>query len=198
MNMQNSNSRIASISTYLVYGVLTCALAWYVWSTFEQIIDAMPWLHDLVQATGLSDLPNLLSYLVVLILALVAILIVGFASKVFIWDRIAQLPVFAGLTSSFEQVGNRLLSDKSEPQDKVVWVQWPNDDIQTIGLVTGANTSDDAGSEWLTVVLFPTAGKVSGGMLRRVRPDQITPSSWTVKEALAFVSSSGVVGDGAR
>ena len=192
--MEIRNSRLAGLLGYIIYGILTCAIIIFVWSAIEQVIEGTPWLGKAIETISNSDVPYVLSGVVVLLIALITLTVVGFVSKKLIWSRLAEVPVFAGLAGSVDQVGKQLLSGTPERQNRVVWVHWPSQELQTIGVLTGSATGVDETSEWFTVVILPTAGKVTGGSLRRIRREHVTPTSWSVKEALAFVSSSGAAG----
>ncbi|MEE9311486.1 MAG: DUF502 domain-containing protein [Planctomycetota bacterium] len=193
--MKTTNSQLSDVIGYALYGLLTCVIIIFVWSALEQFAEGTPWLGSAFEFLSNSDFPFVLTAAAVALTTITAKILIGFVSKKLIWNRLADMPAFASLTSSMDQVTQRLVAGESERQDRVVWVHWPSQELQTIGIVTASAARPGQTSDWLTVVILPTAGKVTGGSLRRVRPENVSASNWSINEALAFVSSSGTTGN---
>jgi len=182
---------IQNMLVYVLYGILTAVVAAYIWSLVEQLLDSVPLVNQ--ASAHFTSTPFSGSIFSAIFLVFVGLIFVGYLSKRFIWDRLADLPIVEGLTSTVGQVSKKLLSGAEESRGRVVWVKWPNEELQTIGIIAGGGTYDPAETEWFSIVLFPTAGSISGGMLRRAKPELVTGADMTIEEALAFVKSSGAI-----
>lgn len=138
-----------------------------------------------------SRLPGLGAAVVVVLATALTLALTGFVVRRFLWAHLTRIPVLATLTRGVDQVTAQLRAGGPLRRDRVVWVPWPNENLQTLGVVTGPGATPGETPAWLTVTLFSTAGHVTGGMLRRVRSELVTYPGWTIDEAVAFVSSSG-------
>lgn len=182
----------AALLTYVVYGVVTCAVILVPWIAVEQLVERIPLAGSAIEALWDSELPTLSVAVIIVLGTVLALALVGWVVRKFLWDRLASVPILATFTSGVEQVSEQLLAGSLPGRDRVVWVPWPSEELQTIGVVTGPGAAPGETQAWLTVVMLPTAGQVTGGMLRRVRSELVTYPGWTIDEALAFVSTSGV------
>ena len=197
MRDTSSSPRVALL-TSVVYGVATCALILVPWIAVEQLVKRIPWAGSAIETLRASELPALSSAVIIVLGTVLALALVGFVARKYLWDRLARVPLLATFTSGVDQVSGQLLAGGPPGRDRVVWVPWPSEELQTIGVLTGLGATPGETPAWLAVVMFPTAGRVTGGMLRRVRPELVKYSGWSIDEALAFVSSSGAQGCDAR
>ena len=69
---------------------------------------------------------------------------------------------------------------------------FPSPEMKTVGFVTRTMIDQDTGRE-LAAVYVPTTPNPTSGYLEIVPVEKITPTKWTVDEAMKFVISGGTV-----
>jgi uncharacterized membrane protein len=137
------------------------------------------------------------------LLTLAILLLVGAAASNFmgkrlvIWgDRIvSRIPVVRSIYSSVKQVSDTLFSESGNAFRTAVLLQWPRQDVWTIGFVTG-HPGGDVGnylsSDYLSVYV-PTTPNPTGGYFVMLRKSDCIELKISVDEALKYVVSMGVV-----
>ncbi len=85
-----------------------------------------------------------------------------------------------------------VIEPKPEGVQRVVFIDFPSPEMKTVGLVTRTLTDDVTGRE-LAAVYVPTTPNPTSGYLEIVPIDRITPTNWSVDEAMTFVISAGAV-----
>ena len=193
MTSENAPSRLSALLRYLLYGVVTCALVAVPWIAVDELVKRFPALGEAMNWLRGVKLPAPGGWILALLALVVALALVGWVVRRFVWDRLTAMPLFRNFLPSVEQLGDQLRVGEGRRRDVVVWVATPSDSVRTLGLVTGRLAAPTGEEEWLAVVLFPTAGHLRGGPLRAVAPALVSYPGWTVDEALAFVTSSGAV-----
>jgi len=85
-----------------------------------------------------------------------------------------------------------ILQTKPDGTQRVVLINFPNEKMKAIGLVTRVIHEHGSGRE-LAAVYVPTTPNPTSGYLEIVPLDQITPTDWTVDQAMSFIISGGAV-----
>ena len=74
----------------------------------------------------------------------------------------------------------------------MVLIDFPHRDMKAIGLVTRVLKEEGTGRE-LAAVYVPTTPNPTSGYLEVVPVELLTPTDWTVDQAMGFIISGGAV-----
>jgi len=90
-----------------------------------------------------------------------------------------------------------VLQSKPGGTQRVVLVDFPHPGMKAVGFVTRTLPAASCGRE-LVAVYVPTTPNPTGGYLVMVPLEDLTPTDWTMDQAMAFIISGGAVApDGA-
>ena len=197
------------LSRHLLVGALTAAPLLVTWFVFDLLLG---WLSRL-GAPGLAALaatlrpasPDLarwllegwLTSLVAALLALALLAALGwFASRVIgrrILDALESLVQRIPLVAAIYGGTKRFLTvvkDRPAETQRVVLIPFPNRRMKTIGFVTKV-LEDEVTGEKVAAVYVPTAPNPTSGYIELVPLADVTPTDWTMDEAMGFVVSGG-------
>jgi uncharacterized membrane protein len=90
----------------------------------------------------------------------------------------------------------RLISAlQTEPDEveRVVLIEFPNENMKAIGLVMRTMTDSDTGQK-LAAVYVPTTPNPTSGYLEIVPVNRLVSTEWTIDQAMNFVVSGGAIG----
>ena len=85
-----------------------------------------------------------------------------------------------------------ILQTKPGSTQRVVLIDFPHRDMKAIGLVTRVLKEQGTGRE-LAAVYVPTTPNPTSGYLEIVPVELLTPTDWTVDQAMSFIISGGAV-----
>ena len=85
-----------------------------------------------------------------------------------------------------------ILQTKPGSTQRVVLVDFPHREMKAIGLVTRVLKEEGTGRE-LAAVYVPTTPNPTSGYLEVVPVELLTPTDWTVDQAMGFIISGGAV-----
>lgn len=105
-------------------------------------------------------------------------------------DAISRIPIGRTIYSSAQKLIASFQSPMEKAQ-KVVLIEFPSEEMKTIGLVTQIFTAADTGEE-LAAVYVPTTPNPTSGYVEIVPVDRLVWLDWTLNEAIQFVVSAGV------
>ena len=71
-------------------------------------------------------------------------------------------------------------------------VDFPRPGMKVVGFVTRVMIEEGTGRE-MAAVYIPTTPNPTGGYLEVVSVDELTPTDWTMDQAMAFIISGGAV-----
>ncbi len=83
-----------------------------------------------------------------------------------------------------------IMQKKPAGTQRVVLVEFPQPGMRAIGFVTSTLRERETGRE-MVAVFVPTTPNPTGGYLEIVPLDHVTPTDWTVDQAMAFIISGG-------
>lgn len=137
------------------------------------------------------------------ILALGILLSVGAAASNFFgrtllgwWHNLlGRIPVVRSIYLSVKQVSDTLFSETGNAFRTAVLIQWPRENMWTIGFVTGTPGGDVANylqGEYLSVYV-PTTPNPTGGYFVMLRREDCIELKMSVDDALKYIVSMGVV-----
>jgi uncharacterized membrane protein len=144
---------------------------------------AEPWVQN-----GLALLATLA---VILLSGMMARRVVG--QRLLRWFEvlIKRIP-FANLIYGSARQLLDILQTKPDGTQRVVLVDFPNAHMKSIGFVTRVLREQGTGRE-LAAVYVPTTPNPTSGYLEIVPIEKITPTDWTVDQAMSFIISGGAV-----
>lgn len=111
---------------------------------------------------------------------------------------ITQVPGFKQIYPHVKQLVDLVLGEKKMAFSKVVLVEYPKEDIWTVGFLTGTSMREidsTAGGDVVSVFV-PTSPTPFTGFTINVRKERAVELSMTVDEALRFVITAGVLSPG--
>src|SRR5690606_32482484 len=88
-----------------------------------------------------------------------------------------------------------VLQTKPEGAQRVVLIDFPHKEMKAVGFVTRTVREKGSGRE-LAMVYVPTTPNPTSGYLEVVPVDRLTPTDWTVDQAMALIISGGAVAPG--
>ena len=104
---------------------------------------------------------------------------------------IGRIPLAKTVYGSARQLLD-LLQTKPDGTQRVVLIDFPHRDMKSVGFVTRILHDEKTGQE-LAAVYVPTTPNPTSGYLEVVPTDQLTPTDWTVDQAMTFIISGGAV-----
>lgn len=200
-----------SLQRYFISGLLTLLPIWLTWVVFGFVFGLLsnvskPWVGPLSQRIA-TTFPKALGWLddswsqtgIALAATLVTIVAVGVLAHRVIGQRlirsmergIARVPLANTVYSGTRKLLD-ILQTKPEGAQRVVLIDFPHRDAKAIGFVTRVLQDQDTGVE-LAAVFVPTTPNPTGGYLELVPMAQLTPTDWTVDQAMSFILTGGAV-----
>jgi len=85
-----------------------------------------------------------------------------------------------------------ILQNQPEGVQRVVLIDFPHRDMKVIGFVTRILRDEHSGRE-LAAVYVPTTPNPTSGYLEVVPVEDLTPTDWSVDQAMSFIISGGAV-----
>ena len=85
-----------------------------------------------------------------------------------------------------------MLQTKPDGTQRVVLINFPHENMKSVGFVTRILTDENTGEE-LAAVYVPTTPNPTSGYLEIVPVSQLIPTDWTADQAMSFIISGGAV-----
>ena len=195
-------------------GLLTLLPIWLVWVVFKFVFGMLsdvsrPLIGPLTAHLAASD-PQMLGWLsaswvqtaIALFATLIFVTLVGLMARrvaglQFIrWFEalIGRIPLAKSVYGSARQLID-MLQTKPDGAQRVVLIDFPHAGIKSVGFVT-RTFSDAASGREIAAVYVPTTPNPTGGYLELVPVDELTPTDWSVDQAMTFILSGGAVSPG--
>lgn len=199
------------VQRYLITGLLTLLPLWLTWVVFSFVLQIL----SSISAPGITALTSSLAgtfpgalgwlddswvqFLIALVATVLLIYAVGFAAnRVFgqrllaVFERvITKVPLVQTIYGGTKKLLD-LVSTKPEGAQRVVLVDFPHRDMKAVGLVTRTLRDDATGREYAAVYV-PTTPNPTSGYLEVVPVDRLTPTDWSLDQAMAFIISGGAI-----
>ncbi|MDQ3038970.1 MAG: DUF502 domain-containing protein [Pseudomonadota bacterium] len=202
------NSRLQRL---FITGLLTLLPLWLTWVVvrflFVLLSDlSRPVIEPILQ--GLAALnPAALGWLddawmlgaIAMFATVVAILLVGWLTRRVVGQRllgwfeavVARIPLANTIYGSARKLLD-ILQTKPDGTQRVVLIDFPHAEMKTVGFVTRVMREIGTGRE-LAAVYVPTTPNPTSGYLEIVPVEKMTPTDWTVDQAMSFIISGGAV-----
>jgi uncharacterized membrane protein len=104
---------------------------------------------------------------------------------------IQRIPLASTIYTSARQLLD-ILQTKPDGTQRVVLIDFPHDQMKSVGFVTRVIREHGTGRE-LAAVYVPTTPNPTSGYLEIVPVEKMTPTDWTVDQAMSFIISGGAV-----
>ena len=199
------------LKRYLLTGLLTFIPLWVTWAVFKLVLGTLadigaPLVNAFLSAlalvaprTAAALGTQSLTFIVALLITLGALYLLGWLANRVIGQRfinafdglLARIPVVQTIYGGTKKL-MAVLQNKPSGVQRVVLVEFPRRGMKTVGFVTRVMSEDGSGRE-MAAVFVPTTPNPTGGYLVVVPLDELTPTDWTMDQAMAFIISGGAV-----
>ncbi len=199
------------IQTYFLTGLLTLAPIWLVFIVFKFVFGL---LSDISQplivpltAHFSASYPMMFAWLsepwakiaIGIVVTIAFILSIGFISRRVIGQRllgwveslISKVPLANTVYGSARKLLD-MLQTKPDGTQRVVLINFPHENMKSVGFVTRILQDEHTGEE-LAAVYVPTTPNPTSGYLEIVPVNQLIPTDWTADQAMSFIISGGAV-----
>jgi uncharacterized membrane protein len=202
---------MGKLQKYFLTGLLTLLPIWLVWIVFKFVFGLLsglsaPIIGPITSSIASSD-PAMFGWLadawvqtaIALAATVLFIMLVGLLArrvvgqKILAWLEllIARIPLAKTIYGSARQLLD-LLQTKPDGTQRVVLIDFPHNEMKSVGFVTRILHDELTGAE-LAAVYVPTTPNPTSGYLEVVPVDRLTPTDWTVDQAMTFIISGGAV-----
>jgi uncharacterized membrane protein len=211
LSRPNPLMRPLRLKRFLLTGLLTFIPLWVTWLVFKFVLGMLagigtPLVSALLNALALvaprvADALNTqwLLFIIALLITLVALYLLGWLANRVIGQRLinafdgllARIPVVQTIYGGTKKL-MAVLQNKPSGVQRVVLVEFPRRGMKVVGFVTRVMIEEGTGRE-MAAVFIPTTPNPTGGYLEVVPLDELTPTDWTMDQAMAFIISGGAV-----
>ena len=199
------------VQKYFLGGLLTLLPIWLVWVVFKFVFGLLsdisqPLIGPLLAGVATRD-PRMFGWLgdawvqtaIALLATVLFIILVGalarrvVGQKLLSWFEafIGRIPLAKTIYGSARQLLD-LLQTKPDGTQRVVLIDFPHNQMKSVGFVTRILRDELTGDE-LAAVYVPTTPNPTSGYLEVVPMERLTPTDWTVDQAMTFIISGGAV-----
>lgn len=194
-----------------ITGLLTLLPIWLTWVVVKFVFVLLsdlsrPFVDPLLQNLVLAA-PEALGWLaqawvktaIGLIATVGTVLLAGWLARRVLGQRllrwfetlIARIPLANTIYGSARKLLD-ILQTKPDGTQRVVLIDFPHTEMKTLGFVTRVMREIGTGRE-LAAVYVPTTPNPTSGYLEIVPVEKMTPTDWTVDQAMSFIISGGAV-----
>ncbi len=147
------------------------------------------------------DDPTLMQQTVAVSLTILLLYMLGWLGSNVVGRRVIEafeaiferIPLVDTIYGSMKRMVHALSGvGKEAKSQRVVLVNFPNEDMKTIAFMTNTLTDSNTGRRYATVYV-PTTPNPTGGYMEIVPLDKITHTDWSMEEALSIVLSGGAM-----
>jgi uncharacterized membrane protein len=209
--MSESRPYKLHVQRYLITGVLTVLPLWLTWVVFEFILLQLGKLGspavDALMRALVAVFPPLerwvdigaLRFTLAVVLTLLSLYALGWLANRVVGKRllggvdalIERIPLVKAIYGGTKKLLT-VLQTKPDGAQRVVLIDFPHRQMKVVGFVTRVIREQGSGRE-LAAVYVPTTPNPTSGYLEIVPVEHLTPTDWTVDQAMAFIISGGAV-----
>lgn len=199
------------LKRYLITGLLTFIPLWVTWAVFKFVLGLLADLGAPLVGAFVGTLtlvsPRTASaidkewmvFVLALLLTLAALYLLGFLANRVIGQRLLagfdallqRIPLVQTIYGGTKKL-MAVLQNKPSGMQRVVLIDFPRRGMKVVGFVTRTMIEEGSGRE-MAAVYVPTTPNPTGGYLELVPVDELTPTDWTMDQAMAFIISGGAV-----
>lgn len=199
------------IKRYLITGLLTVIPLWVTWVVFKFVLSLLAGIGAPLVAALLGSFSQRSSqaeaalnngaalFVLALLLTLLVLYAIGWLANRVIGQRLidgfdallARIPLVQTIYGGTKKL-MAVLQQKPSGVQRVVLIDFPRQGMKVVGFVTRVMIEEGTGRE-MAAVYIPTTPNPTGGYLEVVPVDELTPTDWTMDQAMAFIISGGAV-----
>ncbi len=199
------------LKRYLLTGLLTFIPLWVTWLVFKFVLGVLADIGAPLVAALLGALALVaprtaavlgsgwFTFVVALLITLGALYLLGALANRVIGQRVigafdnllARIPVVQTIYGGTKKL-MAVLQNKPSGVQRVVLVEFPRRGMRVVGFVTRVMIEEGSGRE-MAALFIPTTPNPTGGYLEVVPLAELTPTDWTMDQAMAFIISGGAV-----
>lgn len=199
------------VQRYLITGLLTVFPLWLTWVVFEFVLRQLgkfsaPWVNALLERAseyvplfGFVMSADWLRFMIAVAVTLAGLYLLGWLASRVVGKRvlglveslIERIPLVQSIYGGTKKL-LAVLQTKPEGAQRVVLIDFPHNEMKAVGFVTRTVRAKDSGRE-LAMVYVPTTPNPTSGYLEVVPVERLTPTDWTVDQAMALIISGGAV-----
>ena len=200
-----------SFQKLFLTGLLTLLPIWLTWVVVKFVFVLLsdisrPLVGPLLHDVALRD-PRAWSWLeqpwvqnaIALLATLAVILLSGVMARRVVGQTllrgfellVQRIPLASTIYGSARQLLD-ILQTKPDGTQRVVLIDFPHTEMKTLGFVTKVMRENGTGRE-LAAVYVPTTPNPTSGYLEIVPVEKMTPTDWSVDQAMSFIISGGAV-----
>jgi len=199
------------IKRYLFTGLLTIIPLWVTLVVFKFVLGVLAGIGTPLVSALLGSLSptspkaeaalnsSVILPVLALLLTLVVLYVVGWLANRVIGQRLlqgfdallARIPLVQTIYGGTKKL-MAVLQQKPSGMQRVVLIDFPRNGMKVVGFVTRVLQEEGTGRE-MAAVYIPTTPNPTGGYLELVPVDELTPTDWTMDQAMAFIISGGAV-----
>jgi uncharacterized membrane protein len=201
--------RLRQTSRYLLIGLVTAAPLWVTWLVFDFLLTQLsrlgtPWVNALARTLGAVS-PGLSRWLLeswfqsvlAALVSLGLLYLLGWAASRVIGRRILdafeslvqRIPLVAAIYGGTKRFLT-VVKEKPSGVQRVVLIPFPTPEMRALGFVTRVLEDEDTGGK-IAAVYVPTSPNPTSGYIELVPLEHVTPTDWTMDEAMSFVMTGG-------
>ena len=209
--MAPSHTPAQRLQRLFLSGLLTLLPIWLTWVVvkfvFVLLSDISRPMVGPVAAKIAAGFPDTLGWVnaesvlatIAMIATLALILLVGWLARRMVGQRllgwldalVQRIPLANIIYSSARKLLD-ILQTKPDGTQRVVLIDFPHSQMKSVGFVTRVIREQGTGRE-LAAVYVPTTPNPTSGYLEIVPVEKITPTDWSVDQAMSFIISGGAV-----
>ena len=209
--MEEKKSGGLRLRRYLLSGIVTIIPLWITWLLLDFTFRLLARFGEPLVATlsnefggGFPKIANLLlkpwfREIVAVMIVLCGLYALGWGVNRVVGKRLLglfetlmdRLPLVQTVYGSVKKLLGALQTEPRGTQ-RVVLIEFPHENMKTVGLVTRTLTDALTGRK-LAAVYVPTTPNPTSGYLEIVPVERLVPTDWTFDEAMSFVISGGAV-----
>jgi uncharacterized membrane protein len=199
------------LQRYLITGLLTFIPLWLTWIVFEfalrqlsklsaPVVGALARFSERVAPMmGLALDVEWVRFVLAVALTIVFLYVLGWLANRVVGRRLldlvdelmARIPLVQTIYGGTKKL-LAVLQTKPEGAQRVVLIDFPNENMKAVGFVTRILREAETGRE-MAAVYVPTTPNPTSGYLEIVPIDRLVQTDWTVDQAMAFIISGGAV-----
>ena len=199
------------LRAYFLTGLLTLLPIWLVWIVFKFVLVLLSdmsqplvaplsgrlaaahpeWLGWMDDPWAQATFAVVATVFVIVAVGALARRVIGQRMLAWFEALIARIPLMKTVYGSARKLLD-LLQTKPDGTQRVVLIDFPHREMKCVGFVTRVIREEGTGRE-LAAVYVPTTPNPTSGYLEIVPVDKLTPTDWSVDEAMAFIISGGAV-----
>jgi uncharacterized membrane protein len=205
---------VKTIAKYAISGIVTIIPLWVTWLVVDFVFRLLlrvstpivnglrDWMQDAFPGFSAQFHWPVTEKLFAISLTIVLLLFIGwsahqvFGRRLLGWleTSLDRIPVVKSVYGGVRKLIAALQTPPGEggEQQRVVMINFPSDNMKTIGLLTRTMTDSDSGRK-LAIVYVPTTPNPTSGYIEIVPMEHVVSTDWTLDEAMNFIITAGAV-----